>query len=340
MNNIFNKYKITFTIYFLFFVIIFVSLQTAVGFTVVAPAYNDDIDDFIVVPSSYEAEGSFHTTSVISLDSMSLFQLLLSRAVLSVDVTKQPEYFDDINESDLRVMDVLYKDDSLQTSLIVGIEKAGMEIDYTTYWAVYLTYRHMSPDGLKVGDYILKVNDNEDIFEALGETACNETTYFEIIRDGKIQTVQAARKSIYDDCTYGIVLRPFSEINSTEVGYRLIDTDTGGPSGGLMQSLFVYNALTETDYTHGLKIGGTGTIDTEGNVGYIGGVRQKIITAIGNDIDIFFVPYLEDSEDDNYIVAKKALEEFDSDMILVGVSTFDEAIEYLIEYGDTNEWDN
>jgi PDZ domain-containing protein len=175
-----------------------------------------------------------------------------------------------------------------------------------------------------------------NVYEASDEVACNEEATFLILRDNEQLTVTATKNEVDDRCSFGIYLKPLTVINETTVGYRVYQTSTGGPSGGLMQSLYVFNALTSKDYTNGLKIGGTGTIDVDGNVGYIGGVRQKIITAIGNNIDIFFVPYLNDEDGDNYIEALKAMEEFDSDMILVGVSTIDEAIEYLEDYGDNN----
>lgn len=337
MNNTFNKYKIQLILYFVIFVVLFTFSVTTIDYTVVAPAYNDDIKDTIIIPSSNNTEGSFHTTSVISLDSMSLIQYLIGTSLLNVDIEKQPTYYDNINESDLKVMDYLMKDDSLQTSLIVGINKAGMNIEYTSYYTVFLTYRHISPNSLQVGDQIVKVNGNEDVLFEMQNSSCHEVTYFDIIRDNKEISVTGSKETIDDDCTYGLYLKPFSTITSTEVGYRLEETNTGGPSGGLMQSLYVYNQLITKDYTYGLKIGGTGTIDINGNVGYIGGVRQKIITAIGNEIDIFFVPHLNDTDNDNYIIAKKTLEELNSDMILVGVATFDEALTYLENYGDSHE---
>ena len=63
----------------------------------------------------------------------------------------------------------------------------------------------------------------------------------------------------------------------------------GGPSGGFMMSLAIYSKLVE-DLTDGRKIVGTGTIDSNGNVGEIGGVKYKIMGAVKNKADVFFVP--------------------------------------------------
>ena len=43
-----------------------------------------------------------------------------------------------------------------------------------------------------------------------------------------------------------------------------------------MTALAIYNYLTEEDITHGKTIVGTGTIDINGNVGLIGGVKYKL----------------------------------------------------------------
>ena len=106
-----------------------------------------------------------------------------------------------------------------------------------------------------------------------------------------------------------------------------------------MQALFVYNELIETDLAQGLKVAGTGTISLDGSVGYIGGIEQKIITASINNIDIFFVPHLSDSHNDNYIEALKVYNTLETDMILVGITSFQDAVDYLLNYesGDESE---
>lgn len=95
-----------------------------------------------------------------------------------------------------------------------------------------------------------------------------------------------------------------------------------------MQSLFIYNQLTSFDHTLGLKIGGTGTIKVDGTVGAIGGIDQKIYTSAMNNVDIFFAPLAGN----NYDNALKAFEHTNSDMIIVGVDTFDDAVNYLQNY--------
>ncbi|HKL47968.1 MAG TPA: hypothetical protein VJ878_04795, partial [Candidatus Izemoplasmatales bacterium] len=69
-------------------------------------------------------------------------------------------------------------------------------------------------------------------------------------------------------------------------------------------------------------------ISLEGDVGSIGAVRQKIITAYLNQVDMYFVP---DINSRNYREALTACLEFgiDPEGWLVPVSTLAEAVSYL-----------
>lgn len=55
--------------------------------------------------------------------------------------------------------------------------------------------------------------------------------------------------------------------------------ETGGPSGGLIFALGIVDKLTAQDLVRYRNIAGTGTITTDGRVGPIGGIAEKIIGA-------------------------------------------------------------
>ncbi|GGE41194.1 hypothetical protein GCM10011391_19950 [Pullulanibacillus camelliae] len=99
----------------------------------------------------------------------------------------------------------------------------------------------------------------------------------------------------------------------------------GGPSAGLMMSLEIYNQLTPTDMTKGYDICGTGEIFTDGKVGPIGGIKQKIVAADKAGADYFFAP-TADHEDQDAIAAAK---DIGTDMKIVPISTFQDAINFL-----------
>jgi PDZ domain-containing protein len=100
----------------------------------------------------------------------------------------------------------------------------------------------------------------------------------------------------------------------------MVDTGKiGGPSGGLMMTLTIYDLLTPDDLTKGHQIAGTGTIACDGGVGPIGGIQQKVAGAEREGAEIFLAP--SSNFEDAQAVA--------DDIEVVKVSTFFDALEYL-----------
>jgi PDZ domain-containing protein len=64
----------------------------------------------------------------------------------------------------------------------------------------------------------------------------------------------------------------------------------GGPSAGMMFALGIIDVLTPGPLTGGEHIAGTGTIDSYGMIGPIGGIRQKMIGARDAGAEWFLAP--------------------------------------------------
>ncbi|MGS0971830.1 MAG: S16 family serine protease [Candidatus Izemoplasmataceae bacterium] len=333
----FQKYQWFWMMYTLIAIPLFALMVTPLPYRMTSPAFVNDIDGFIQIEDAYEMEGGFYTTSVVSINQVNALQYLIATWEDSVTLSEIPASYEHVNNSDLREMSYLMKDDSLQTSLIVGLLQTEIPVDFSSHQMIYLVYDYLEEDTLKLGDYLISVNGSDDFTYEFQQTACNERASMTVLREGELLELSVLRQDLGDEgCLFGFRYGTYNELISTSINYEFIETNVGGPSGGLLQSLYVFNALTKKDYTYGLKIGGTGTIDVNGNVGYIGGVEQKIITAIRNDIDIFFVPHLSDDPTDDYIEALKIYQTFDTNMQLVGVSSISEAIAYLVQYEETN----
>ena len=97
-----------------------------------------------------------------------------------------------------------------------------------------------------------------------------------------------------------------------------------GSSGGLITTLEIYNQLTKKDLTNGLTIAGTGTIESDGTIGEIGGIEHKIYGAVKGKADIFLTP-----GGDNYKDAKKYIKENKLKIKLIKVDTIQGAINQL-----------
>jgi Lon-like protease len=104
--------------------------------------------------------------------------------------------------------------------------------------------------------------------------------------------------------------------------------NVGGPSAGLMFSLGIYDKVTNGALTGGQNIAGTGTIDSSGKVGPIGGIRQKLVGARQGGAGYFLAPA------DNCDEVRGAVPD---GLQAIKVATFDEAKDAVdkIAAGDT-----
>ncbi len=66
--------------------------------------------------------------------------------------------------------------------------------------------------------------------------------------------------------------------------------NVGGPSAGQMFALGIIDKLTAENLNGGQKVAGTGTIDASGNIGPIGGIRQKMYGAVDSGAKWFLAP--------------------------------------------------
>lgn len=93
----------------------------------------------------------------------------------------------------------------------------------------------------------------------------------------------------------------------------------GGPSAGLVFALGIYDKVTAGEMLAGRDVAGTGTITPSGDVGAIGGIRQKLASAERAGASVFLVPSGNCTD----------LAGVRTDVTLVRVSTLNEAISQL-----------
>ncbi len=97
----------------------------------------------------------------------------------------------------------------------------------------------------------------------------------------------------------------------------------GGPSAGLAFTLAIIDDLTPGSLTGGKQVAVTGTIDPDGNVGPVGGVEQKAITARTNGVQLMIVPKSEVAD------ARRGA----GDVRVVGADNVEEALDALQRAG-------
>lgn len=178
---------------------------------------------------------------------------------------------------------------------------------------------------IEPGDVVRSVNGQqingfEDFEPALEGQEVGDTVSLTVDREGSTRELQvelAEREEEPGEPMIGITLRPVTE---PPFPIEIRAGDVGGPSAGLMHTLAIIDNLTEGELTKGRVIAGTGTIDFDGTVGSIGGIRQKVVAAEAAGADYLLVP------EGNYETALTAERET---IEIVPVATLDEAIAFL-----------
>ncbi|WP_127474392.1 PDZ domain-containing protein [Microbacterium sulfonylureivorans] len=112
-----------------------------------------------------------------------------------------------------------------------------------------------------------------------------------IERDGEEQTVSITPKETEVDGEKTLLLG----VNlMTDYDFPIDVTiqlnNVGGPSAGMMFALGIIDTLTPDQLNGGENVAGTGTIDGDGEVGPIGGIRQKLYGAKDAGADWFLAP--------------------------------------------------
>lgn len=102
----------------------------------------------------------------------------------------------------------------------------------------------------------------------------------------------------------------------------------GGPSAGLAFTLTIIDELTPGELTGGGRVAVTGTIELDGTVGAIGGLRQKASAVAQTGVKVFLVPAAQSEED---IAA--ARESGGDDLEIIPVATVEEALSVLESLG-------
>lgn len=101
--------------------------------------------------------------------------------------------------------------------------------------------------------------------------------------------------------------------------------NVGGPSGGMMFALAIIDLLTAADELDGHAVAGTGTIDLDGNVGPIGGIRLKMLGASEASVEWFIAPVDNCDEVVGHIPAG---------LNVIAVATIEDAYTAMVAIGD------
>jgi len=122
----------------------------------------------------------------------------------------------------------------------------------------------------------------------LQETRAGEPVDMAFTRGSKAETAEVRTlRGDEGQTLLGVLIDPNYKF-PVEVDIKI--ENIGGPSAGMMFSLGIIDKLTPGAMTGGRKIAGTGTIDSSGEVGPIGGIQQKLVGARDAGAEWFLAP--------------------------------------------------
>lgn len=281
------------------------------------------------INSTFSMKGSLNMAYVSEIHATPAL-LLYSFINDNWDVEKENDVKSD-NETikEMEYRNKMLLEEANDTALLVAYKNSNIDYKITNN-KVYITYiDEKANTNLKIGDQILKIDekniDNKNtLFEYIASKKIGDKVTIKVKDiNGKNKVRKATLINVNNSPKVGAVITQTFDIKSNKNIKFNFKKSESGSSGGLMLTLTIYSNLNKIDLTNGKKVVGTGTIDEDGNVGEISGVKYKLIGAYKNKADIFLVPL------ENYKEAEKIKEKYNYDIDIVCVKTFEEALSYL-----------
>lgn len=310
-------------IIFIVFIILLVLINIELPYTINTPGGVIDINDRVNIKNAGNI-GSLNMTYVRSINAT---PLTLSIAAINPywDIIKKEEYK---TNNDAEIGDLINLNASESNALITAFKYSNkkLEVKKKKTFVVYILENAQTD--LKIGDEIeaidnKKIYKKEEIKNYIQNKQNGDIVYLDVINNGIKYKRYAKIFKMNNELLIGLIFTNVYDLKTDpEVLIKFKDNEKG-PSGGLMLALAIYSKIMNANLTNNLKIAGTGTIDEDGNVGEIGGIKYKLKGAVDNKMDIFLCPV------NNYEEAIKEKEKHNYKIKIYKVSTFKEAINYI-----------
>ena len=229
----------------------------------------------------------------LSLPEVLFAYWLPAREVLPKDTVYQPGK----DATEISQIESQRMVESQSSAVVAGLRQSGIEV--TSWPRVIEVFTSGASVGiLEPGDLIKAVDGTathtvQDVRDViLSENRHpGDPVLFTVLRNDLVLKLTVITRATTNEPD-----KPIVGINM-DVGYSYaptvefaVDPAVGGSSAGLMFALAISDRLVSADIAAGRVIAGTGTVTSEGNVGAIGGVQEKIAAAVTDHATIFVLP--------------------------------------------------
>ncbi len=287
-----------------------------------------NLEKRVEVEGEYKSSGSLNLAYVKSLHATIPTYLLSYIFDWERESIEKSKIDENDNIKDIWLREQMYLEEANDNAIIAAYKEAGEDIIINKELLKVLYVDKNSITDLKTGDIILKINDISlrefsDISNIIKDFKIGDKISVNYLRNDKEEIGYFKLREIDGIKKAGLYLIKLYDYKTSRKVKFMFNNSEGGSSGGFITSLAIYTKLINKDIIKGRKIVGTGTIDANGNIGEIGGVKYKLKGAVKSGADIFFVPK------ENYNEALKEKEEKKYNIDLVMVMSLREAINYL-----------
>ncbi|WP_054024127.1 PDZ domain-containing protein [Bacillus sp. FJAT-28004] len=312
-------------------IVLLLVLLCPTGYRVTYPGMTLNMNRYAHVENSENSGGTINGILVFERPAVPA-DWLYAKLLPMYSFEKIPANEPPLTESYTQV--VLMKTDANRVAAAVAMEKAGVGDGIKPDGIRIIAIVKDSPaeQKLQAGDIIDEMNGQAVI--SIGEMTSymeksvkpGESVQITLRRAGVKTQVEVATKASADSperAVFGISVQTELLLDiPLSIDYKRFMAHIGGPSHGAMLTLAIIDQLTPGGVTYGNQVAGTGTIEADGSIGLIGGIKQKAYAISRTDADVFFVP--AELEEDARSGAP--------DLNIVPVKTIDDVLSWLAEH--------
>ncbi|HYT40550.1 MAG TPA: PDZ domain-containing protein [Acidimicrobiia bacterium] len=252
----------------------------------------------------FPPKGKILFTTVSLAGQVNVFEALEGWLDKEVEVVPEKQITGGAPKTEVRQLNIQAMVDSKLTATKVALERLGYRVSVTGDGALVTMVNPGDPaDGqLQVGDVIKTVDGqgvtlHDQVVTKVRQHKPGDTIAIGYKRGGADKTVELKAIAGPDGTArIGVQLQTNDLKYDFPVDVSIETGLVGGPSAGLAFTLALIDDLTEGELTGGRNVAVTGTIDADGNVGPVGGVAQKTVTARKAGAIAFLVPPDEERE--------------------------------------------
>jgi len=239
---------------------------------------------------------------VVTTQPANLFWYLYAKADARAELETPEQFLGNITDyGKYQELTGRMMEDSKKTAMAMGLKHAGYGRGTVPVGAEITDLSTGTPnqDVFRPGDVVVAVGGRPvttatQLREAMASIVPGASVVVRVKREGKeidltARTIESPDPARKGQAIFGILIKD-SLLFDIPVDIRIKTGAITGPSAGLMFTLQIVDQLTPGGITGGRVVAGTGTVEADGSVGPIGGVKQKVFAAEAAGATVMFVP--------------------------------------------------